>query len=131
MNKYRNRFHIILFTNLYFSIFSTTGLLNWLAAISIEHALPQRCKGPVATNLNRCVASSGAAVILGMLSFYNNHMTFYKNYNHMLWTYVKLLWNRYALAWPPRFLIVASLPFAVNAAYHLKKALTGMTTDNP
>ena len=98
------------------------GLVTWIAAVAIEHAIPQ---GAMETEERRrmdvLIASSLTTLIILMLSFYNGHMDFYKNYLDMLCQYGKLTWKRYVYAWPPRIMTILALPpFAISIVYFFK-----------
>lgn len=94
------------------------GLLNWLAAIALEHTIPREQDSPATTRVNKFIAASLATLILMMLSFYNYHLTFYTNYFGMLCTYAKAIWFRFIWRWPPRNLVVLALPsFLASARY--------------
>lgn len=86
------------------------GLLNWLAAIALEHSIPRDADSAATARVNKFIASSLATLILFMLSFYNDHLTFYTNYFGMLWTYSKVIWFRFIWHWPPRILPIVALP---------------------
>ena len=98
------------------------GLITWIAAVALEHAIPQ---GPMETEERRrmdiLIASSLTTLIIAMLSFYNGHMNFYKNYFDMLCQYGKVIWFRYVYMWPPRVMTVVAFPsFAVSVIYFFK-----------
>lgn len=98
------------------------GLITWIGAVALEHAIPQ---GPFETEQRRrmdiLIASSLTTLIMAMLSFYNGHMSFYKNYFDMLCQYGKIAYVRYVHQWPPRVMTVLAVPpFAVSVIYFYK-----------
>lgn len=95
------------------------GLLNWLFAIAVEHAIPQ---GPHESEARRrmdlLIASSLTTLMIAMVSFYNGHMEFYANYGGMLCRYFKVMMLRFIWQWPPRIMTaIALLPFAASIYY--------------
>ena len=98
------------------------GLITWIAAVALEHAIPQ---GHIETEERRrmdvLIASSLTTLIILMISFYNGHMDFYANYFDMLCQYGKVAWTRYVYMWPPRVMTVLALPpFAISIVYFFK-----------
>lgn len=53
------------------------GLLNWLGAIALTHAIPTAGESLATRKMNIFIASSLGTLICVMLSFYNGHMNFY------------------------------------------------------
>jgi hypothetical protein len=86
------------------------GLLNWLAAIALEHTIPRGEDKPATIQVNKFIASSLVTLIIYMVSFYNAHLAFYGNYFGMLCTYAKVVWLRFCWHWPPRILPIFALP---------------------
>lgn len=81
------------------------GLLNWLAAIGLDHAIPTG-ETPETRKVNIFVASSLLTTILIMLAFYNRHLTFYTNYLDMLHDWFSLLVKRFVWSPKPMALLV-------------------------
>ena len=86
------------------------GLLNWLAAVALEVAIPKEGEGVAARKMNRFISSSLVSIILMIISFYNGHMTFYANYAEMLLRHVMVTWKRYFWRWPVRPMSLLSFP---------------------
>eukprot|EP00978_Attheya_sp_CCMP212_P040804 scaffold226470_cov50-Attheya_sp.AAC.1 len=99
------------------------GLLNWLAAIALEHAIPTGIGGPSQRSMDVFIASCLMTLILMMLSFYNAHISFYPNYLSMLGRYAVVLWERYFYRWPPRPLSLLSGPAILFTLYLGYKAI--------
>jgi len=78
------------------------GLLNWLAAVVIDTALPKPTETRTARQMNRCMASWLVSLMLWMTAFYNNHLNFYSDYASMLCRYAVLFTERYVTCWPLR-----------------------------
>jgi hypothetical protein len=87
------------------------GLLNWMAAIALGHAIPSDGETEGTRRLNQFVSWSIGAVIILMLSFYNTHMTFYNNYFHMIERFAEVVAVRFLLRWPPRPLMMVFFAF--------------------
>ena len=100
----------------------TQGLLTWLAAIALEHAIPQNLhENEARRRMDLLVASSLVTLIFAMLSFYNGHVTFYKNYFYMICRYGRVIWIRYVWTWPPRPLTILAIPpFVTSVIYFFK-----------
>ena len=101
------------------------GLVTWLAAIALEHFIPQgEHESAARRNMDVLIASSLCTLIIMMLSFYNGHMNFYDNYSDMLYQYGKVVWNRFVWVWPPRPLTVLWVPtFLTGVVYFFKVML--------
>ena len=98
------------------------GLLTWLAAIALEHAIPQEAHEPPARrNMDMLIASSLTTLIIAMLSFYNGHMNFYTNYLHMLHRYATVVMKRYFGHWPPKVLTVVAIPSSITSIVYFFK----------
>jgi hypothetical protein len=92
------------------------GLLTWLAAIAVEHAIPQDANEPTnRRNMDMLIASSLTTLIIAMLSFYNGHMNFYNNYLHMLQRYATVVVKKYFGHWPPKALTVLAIPSSITS----------------
>jgi hypothetical protein len=92
------------------------GLLTWLAAIAVEHAIPQDTNEPPnRRNMDMLIASSLTTLIIAMLSFYNGHMNFYNNYLHMLQRYATVVVKKYFGHWPPKALTILAVPSSITS----------------
>ena len=100
------------------------GLLNWLAAVALEVAIPKKGEGVAARKLNRFIASSLVSIILMIISFYNGHMTFYENYSEMLLRYAVVTLKRFFWRWPVRPMSFLSLPALIYTTILGWKAFT-------
>ncbi|CAB9514563.1 expressed unknown protein [Seminavis robusta] len=98
------------------------GLVFWLSAIALEHAIPHFTdESPARRNVDILIASSLATLIIAMMSFYNGHMNFYDNYYEMLVRFGQVTWTRYCAQWPPRVMTVLALPtLATSIVYFFK-----------
>lgn len=81
------------------------GLLNWIAAIGLGHAIPTD-ESPETRKLNKFVASFLFTTVLLIVSFYNNHLTFYSNYPEMLVRWVVVMLKDHLLALRPLSLLI-------------------------
>jgi hypothetical protein len=99
------------------------GLLNWLAAVALEHTIPRKGEGKAALKMNKFIASSLLTLILLLISFYNNHMTFYHNYSHMLSRWLKVTYLRYIWHWRPRPMALLYVPTTFLTLYLGARAL--------
>lgn len=99
------------------------GLLNWLAAIGLEHCLPSPGDSLHTISMNRFIACSMMTLIVLMLSFYNHHMTFYHNYLHMLGCWLSVLLSRFHGNWPPSPLSLLLWPITAASIYFGYEAL--------
>ena len=100
----------------------TQGLLNWLAAIGIEHAIPQGDHETEARrNMDILIASSLATLIIFMIQFSNGHMTFYHNCYDMILRYTKLVMLRFVWRWPPRAMSILAVPPFLTALLYFYK----------
>lgn len=95
------------------------GLLNWLAAIGLNHAIPQGETGAT-RKINKLVAYSLSCTGILMLSFWNTHLTHYRNYGAMVLRWCVVTWTKFIWKWPPQPLSVALVPtlgLALKMAY--------------
>lgn len=95
------------------------GLLNWLASIALDFAIPKKGQGKALRKLNRAIASCLGSTIILILAFYNGHMNFYTNYFHMIQDWVKLTWKQYVTIKRPRPLSLFLLPSVMYSMYLL------------
>jgi hypothetical protein len=92
------------------------GLITWLAAIALEHAIPQDPHEPLnRRNMDMLIASTLTTLIIAMLSFYTGHMNFYNNYFHMLQRYATVAVIKYFGHWPPKVLTVLAIPSTITS----------------
>lgn len=94
------------------------GLLNWLAAIALEHIIPQGNETEARRKLDLLIFYSLSSVIIMMISFYNVHQTFYDNYFGMICQYAHIIMKRYVFHWPPRIMNVVAMPFFLLSAVY-------------
>lgn len=99
------------------------GLLNWLAAIAIQHAIPQDGASLATRRINQFVSSSLTAVVILMLAFYNDHSS-YNNYTAMLFRFAKIFFARFYGHWPPRIMPSLALPAIATSIFMGWRALT-------
>jgi hypothetical protein len=98
------------------------GLVTWLAAIAIEHAIPQDPNEPAnRRNMDMLIASSLTTLIIAMLAFYNTHMNFYNNFLQMLHRYAIVVFQRYFAHWPPKPLTVLAIPSSIASIVYFFK----------
>ena len=86
------------------------GLFNWLAAVALNHVIPNSRISIHQQRMNRFIGSTLFSTVVLMLSFYNGHMTFYSNYCHMLMQWMRVFWTRFIWRWPVRPLIIVFVP---------------------
>lgn len=112
------------------------GLLNWLAALGMNHIIPSR--EPTSKSVqafNKFVAFSLFTVIVLMVSFYNDHMTFYPNYLVMFsrWAFLTIhgyFGGRRTILSTPRPLAFVLMPLLVVSLYWGYRALVSYEEDN-
>jgi cytochrome bd-type quinol oxidase subunit 2 len=95
------------------------GLLNWLAAIGLNHAIPGGETGAT-RKINKLVAWSLSCTGILMLSFWNTHLTHYNNYATMVLRWFSVTWTKFLWKWPPQpltIVLVPSLFMALKMAY--------------
>lgn len=105
------------FESLTASISFLQGLLNWLAAIGLSHAIPAQDENKSTRRVNRFVAASLWTTILVMLKFYNSHLTFYANYGVMLKKWFVLTCTKFVFVWPLKPLTYLLLPSLAATLY--------------
>ena len=99
------------------------GLLNWLAAVAVEHTIPREDEGQAAMKMNNFVASSLVTLILLLLGFYNRHLTFYANYGEMCHRWLHVAFHRFVGQWPPRKLAFLYVPSSILTLFFAVRAL--------
>lgn len=102
------------------------GLLNWLAAIGLNHAIPGGETGST-RKINKLVAWSLSCTGILMLSFWNTHLTHYRNYAAMVLRWFTVTWTKFIWKWPPLPLTAVMLPSLFMA---LKMAYEAFTDDS-
>jgi len=98
------------------------GLLNWIAAIALGHAIPTN-ETPETRRMNKFVASFLLSTICMIISFYNNHLTFYSNYTHMLIRWLVVAFKRYVVSCQPMACVF--VPLFIWTSYLGFQALFG------
>lgn len=92
------------------------GLVNWLAAIGLAHAIPTG-ENAETRQINKFVAALLLSTILLMLSFYNHHLTFYSSYAQMLVTWMHVSAHQFLWKGPMAMLFVPSLLVTLYTGY--------------
>ena len=117
------------------------GLLNWLAAIGMTHAIPNTTLGrdddasdvsiKSTRRMNKFVAASLFTTIVLMISFYNYHLTFYDNYWHMITRWMTVTFHRFVWRWPPRPLSIILIPsFSFSIYLGIRAFATNEVTED-
>lgn len=107
------------------------GLITWIVAVALEHAIPQGLNETEARRrMDVLIASSLMCLVFAMLSFYNGHMNFYKNYFDMLCHYGKVTYIQYIHQWPPRVLTVLAAPFFFTSVVYFFKVFLDFDSED-
>jgi hypothetical protein len=70
------------------------GIVNWIAAIAMEHIIPKKGDNVAARKMNRLVGSSLFMVIIYMLAMVNNRAAHYGNYFNMVKRLATLIFSQ-------------------------------------
>ena len=84
------------------------GLLNWIAGLAIELAIPKPSESRVTRKLSQAAAAGLSTMLLLMLSFYNDHDVFHSDYGGMLRRFAELSIARF-VRFPPGILPALAL----------------------
>lgn len=84
------------------------GLLNWIAGLAIELAIPKPSESRVTRKLSQAAAAGLSTMLLLMLSFYNDHDVFHADYGGMLRRFAELSIARF-VRFPPGILPALAL----------------------
>lgn len=90
------------------------GLVNWLSAIALQHAIPKVSDSASARRMNQFVSASLISLVLMMMSVYNANSEF-NNYLQMLLRFVAIVATKFYGGWPPRLAPVLTVPALVVA----------------
>lgn len=105
------------------------GLVNWLGAIALQHAIPKAGETTSTRRINNFVSSSLCTLIILMAAIYNDH-TEYQNYLQMLRRLAFLVAARFYAHWPPRIMPALTVPALLLTTYLGFRALTSPQDDD-
>lgn len=119
------------FEYLFISVGFVQGLLNWLVAIGLRFAVQAASDGSSivrreSRQLQIGITLSITALVLFLLSFYNQHLDVKGNYSHVVKRLCYLFFQKYLTPndawWPPQPVPLLMLPIAAMALVAFGKA---------
>lgn len=88
------------------------GLFGWLAAVALEHLIPNERESAAARKFNLFLFSWMVLVISAMVGFFNNSLGpgLKANFAGMYWEWIVATVRRWLWRWPPRPISLVVLP---------------------